>query len=43
MFILLTKKNIYYLLSFTDHLLFCNYLASYDDFSILTRENKVFY
>ena len=25
-----------------DHLLFCNYLASYDNFSILTFENKKF-
>ena len=25
-----------------DHLLFCNHSASYDDFSILTRENKKF-
>ena len=24
------------------HLLFCNHSASYDDFSILTRENKTF-
>ena len=28
--------------SVADHLLFCNHLASYDDFSILTRENKEF-
>ena len=28
--------------SVADHLLFCNYSASYDDFSILTRENKRF-
>ena len=26
--------------SVVDHLLFCNHSASYDDFSILTRENK---
>ena len=25
-----------------DHLLFCNHSASYDDFSILTHENKKF-
>ena len=25
-----------------DHLLFCNHSASYDDFSILTRENRTF-
>ena len=28
--------------SVADHLLFCNHSASYDDFSILTRENKMF-
>ena len=28
--------------SVADHLLFCNHSASYDDFSILTRENKTF-
>ena len=28
--------------SVVDHLLFCNHSASYDDFSILTRENKKF-
>ena len=28
--------------SIADHLLFCNHLASYDDFSILTRESKKF-
>ena len=28
--------------SVSDHLLFCNHSASYDDFSILTRENKKF-
>ena len=28
--------------SLADHLLFCNHSASYDDFSILTRENKKF-
>ena len=28
--------------SIADHLLFCNHSASYDDFSILTRENKKF-
>ena len=28
--------------SVADHLLFCNHSASYDDFSILTRENKKF-
>ena len=28
--------------SVANHLLFCNNLASYDDFSILTRENKTF-
>ena len=26
-----------------DHLLLCNYSASYDDFSILTRKEKSFY
>ena len=26
--------------SLADHLLLCNHSASYDDFSILTRENK---
>ena len=29
--------------SVADHLLFCNHSASYDDFSILTPENKSFY
>ena len=29
--------------SVADHLLFCNHLASYDDFSILTLENKIFF
>ena len=33
-----TPKNI----SAADHLLLCNHSASYDDFSILTRENKKF-
>ena len=28
--------------SITDHLFFCNHLASYDNFSILTHENKTF-
>ena len=28
--------------SVADHLLLCNHLASYDDFGILTRENKMF-
>ena len=28
--------------SVADHLLFCNHLASYDDFSILKRENQRF-
>ena len=28
--------------SAADHLLLCNHSASYDDFSILTRENKRF-
>ena len=28
--------------SVADHLLLCNHLTSYDDLSILTRENKVF-
>ena len=28
--------------SLADHLLLCNHSASYDDFSILTRENKTF-
>ena len=28
--------------SVAHHLLLCNHSASYDDFSILTRENKVF-
>ena len=28
--------------SVEDHLLLCNHSASYDDFSILTHENKVF-
>ena len=28
--------------SVADHLLLCNQLTSYDDLSILTRENKVF-
>ena len=28
--------------SVADHLLLCNHSASYDDFSILTRENKTF-
>ena len=28
--------------SVADHLLFCNHSASYDDFSILTCENRVF-
>ena len=28
--------------SVADHLLLCNHSASYDDFSILTRENKKF-
>ena len=28
--------------SLADHLLFCNHPASYDAFSILTRENKTF-
>ena len=28
--------------SVADHLLFCKHSASYDDFSILTRENKTF-
>ena len=28
--------------SVADHLLFCNHLASYDDFSILTYEDKKF-
>ena len=28
--------------SVADHLLFCNHLTSYDDFSILTRESKKF-
>ena len=27
--------------SVADHLLFCNHSASYDDFSILTRRNKI--
>ena len=31
-------KNI----SVADHLLLCNHSASYDDFSVLTRENKKF-
>ena len=29
--------------SMADHLLLCSHSASYDDFSILTRENKFFY
>ena len=29
--------------SVADHLLFCNHSASYDDFSILTHENKTFF
>ena len=29
--------------SIADHLLLCNYSASYDDFSILTRKEKGFY
>ena len=28
--------------SVTDHLLFCNHSTPYDDFSILTREDKKF-
>ena len=28
--------------SVADHLLFCNHLVSYDDFSMLMRENKKF-
>ena len=28
--------------SMVDHLLFCNHSASYDNFSILTRDNKTF-
>ena len=28
--------------SVVDHLLFCNHSASYDDFSTLTRESKMF-
>ena len=28
--------------SVADHLLLCNHSASYDDFSVLTRENKKF-
>ena len=28
--------------SVADHLLICNHSASYDNFSILTRENKMF-
>ena len=28
--------------SVADHLLFCNHSVSYDNFSILTRENKKF-
>ena len=31
-------KNI----SIVDHILFCNHSASYDDFTILTRQNKMF-
>ena len=33
----LTKKQV------TNHLLFCNHLASYGDFNILTREKKKLY
>ena len=29
--------------SVANHLLFCNHSASYDDFSVLTRENKMFF
>ena len=29
--------------SVADHLLFSNHSASYDDFSIVTRENRTFY
>ena len=39
----LTKKQVKPKNSFVaDHLLLCNHSASYDDFSILTRENKKF-
>ena len=39
----LTKRQVKPKNSFVaDHLLFCNYTTSYDNFSILTRENKTF-
>ena len=38
----LTKKYIYKNSSLVDHLLFCNHSASYDYFSIVTCENKMF-
>ena len=39
----LTKKQVEPKNCFVaNHLLFCNHSASYDDFSILTRENKKF-
>ena len=39
----LTKTNFKPRNSFVaDHLLFCNHLVSYDDFSVLTREKKSF-
>ena len=38
----LTKKQVKLNSSLTDHLLFWNLLASSDDFSILTHENKNF-
>ena len=38
----LTKKQVMPNSSVADHLLFCNHSASYDDFTILTGEKKVF-
>ena len=40
----ITKKQVKPKSSFVaDHLLFCNHSASYDNFSILTHENKKFF
>ena len=40
----LTKKQVKPKNSYVaDHLLFCNHSASYDDFSTLTLENKMFF
>ena len=39
----LPKKQVNLNSSVANHLLFCNHLASYDGFSILTRESKNFF